>query len=186
MTSIIKVNEIQDAGGNTILSSNGTGTFTSNLPSAVNTPAFEATLSANQSVSGNAWTKVQFNTETFDTNNCYDNSTNYRFTPTSSGKYFIYCTIYFLFTSGRDILLQARILKNGSDTNGTLERQNRIKTDDILSTTTHNIVNMNGSTDYLECYAFQYDYVGGASYNLRGNSSGRYFCNFGAYKLIGA
>ena len=31
MTSIIKVNEIQDAGGNTILSSNGTGTFTSNL-----------------------------------------------------------------------------------------------------------------------------------------------------------
>lgn len=32
MTSIIKVNEIQDAGGNTILSSNGTGTFTSSLP----------------------------------------------------------------------------------------------------------------------------------------------------------
>jgi len=31
MTSIIKVNEVQDAGGNTILSSNGAGTFTSNL-----------------------------------------------------------------------------------------------------------------------------------------------------------
>ena len=31
MTSIIKVNELQDAGGNTIISSNGTGTFTSNL-----------------------------------------------------------------------------------------------------------------------------------------------------------
>ena len=31
MTSIIKVNEIQDAGGNTILSSNGTGTFTTNF-----------------------------------------------------------------------------------------------------------------------------------------------------------
>jgi hypothetical protein len=32
MSSIIKVNEIQDGGGNTIVSSNGSGTFTSNLP----------------------------------------------------------------------------------------------------------------------------------------------------------
>lgn len=32
MTSIIKVNQIQDGGGNTIITSDGSGTFTSNLP----------------------------------------------------------------------------------------------------------------------------------------------------------
>ena len=34
MTSIIKVNTIQDSGGNAIISSNGSGTFTSSLPEA--------------------------------------------------------------------------------------------------------------------------------------------------------
>ena len=46
-------------------------------------PAFEAVLSSNQNVSNNVATKVQFNTEIFDTDNMYDNSTNYRFTPVS-------------------------------------------------------------------------------------------------------
>jgi len=92
MTSIIKVNEIQDAGGNTILSSNGTGTFTSNLPSAVNTPAFEASLSSTQAINNASYTKVQFATEIFDTNSAYDNSTNYRFTVPSGqgGKYVVF------------------------------------------------------------------------------------------------
>ena len=34
MSSILKVNELQDAGGNTILSSDGSGTFTSSLPAS--------------------------------------------------------------------------------------------------------------------------------------------------------
>ena len=38
MSSIIRVNDIQDAGGNSIISSNGSGTFSNNL--GVNTPAF--------------------------------------------------------------------------------------------------------------------------------------------------
>ena len=51
MTSIIKVNEIQDAGGNTILSSNGTGTFTTNLPAGGITEADIFRLTANLSSS---------------------------------------------------------------------------------------------------------------------------------------
>ena len=50
-------------------------------------PAFEAFLSSNQTVTDNTTTKIQFNSEVFDTDNCYDNSTNYRFTPTVAGKY---------------------------------------------------------------------------------------------------
>ena len=53
----------------------------------VNTPAFLATLSADQSISNSTLTKVQFNTEVFDTNSNYDNATNYRFTPTVAGYY---------------------------------------------------------------------------------------------------
>ena len=69
-------------GDNTFASAGGT-----------NTPAFEAYLSANQTISHDTVTKIQFNTEVYDTDNCYDNSTNYRFTPTTAGKYFVYGNI---------------------------------------------------------------------------------------------
>ena len=54
-----------------------------------NTPAFRATMSANQTgLSMSTQTKVQFNTETWDTGSCFDTS-NYRFTVPSGegGKY---------------------------------------------------------------------------------------------------
>lgn len=46
MTSIIKVDTLQDTGGNTILSSNGTGTFTSSLPNTGITMAQQWRLTA--------------------------------------------------------------------------------------------------------------------------------------------
>jgi hypothetical protein len=57
-----------------------------------NTPAFQAYLSANQTMADNTWTKIQFDTEDFDTDSAYDPSTNYRFTVPSGegGKYFFY------------------------------------------------------------------------------------------------
>ncbi len=58
-----------------------------------NTPAFEAYLSSNQSFSDASYTKVNFNTEIYDTDSDYDNSSNYRFTPTTAGKYLVYSTI---------------------------------------------------------------------------------------------
>ena len=45
-----------------------------------NTPAFLARLSANQSIPNATWTKLEVDTERYDTDNAYDNSTNYRFT----------------------------------------------------------------------------------------------------------
>ena len=57
-----------------------------------NTPAFQAYLSANQEFPDGSWTKIQCNTEDYDTDNAYDNSTNYRFTVPSGegGKYYLY------------------------------------------------------------------------------------------------
>ena len=55
-----------------------------------NTPAFQAYISANVTINHDTATKITFNTEDFDTDNAYDNTTNYRFTvPTDEGgKYF--------------------------------------------------------------------------------------------------
>ena len=57
-------------------------------------PAFEATRSTDQDFSNNTYTKLQFNTETFDSDGAYDNSTNYRFTVPSgkAGKYYIFAS----------------------------------------------------------------------------------------------
>jgi len=59
-----------------------------------NTPSFEATRSSDQTLSSSTYAKIQFDTETFDTNSAYDNSTNYRFTVPSgqAGKYYIYAS----------------------------------------------------------------------------------------------
>jgi hypothetical protein len=54
------------------------------------TPAFEAHIGTSTTFADATVTKVQCDIEEFDTDNCYDNSTNYRFTPTVEGKYFVY------------------------------------------------------------------------------------------------
>ena len=55
-----------------------------------NTPSFLVTRSGNQSISSGSATKIQWNSEIFDTDNTFDSSTNYRFTPAVSGKYFLH------------------------------------------------------------------------------------------------
>ena len=64
--------------------------------SGQNYPAFEATLSSEQVITANTITKVQYNTEKFDTDSAYDNATNYRFTVPAGkdGKYIIYYSNY--------------------------------------------------------------------------------------------
>ena len=60
-----------------------------------NTPAFEARNASAQSVNGSTTTLMQFDTEVFDTNNTYTNSSTFKFTPGVAGKYFIYASIAF-------------------------------------------------------------------------------------------
>ena len=171
MTSIIKVNEIQDAGGNTILSSNGTGTFTSNLPSSDNTPAFEARLSNGTSIA-TAWTLLEFGTEIFDTNNCYNNTaSNYKFTPTTAGKYFVYA---FARPASSSVFNDSYIgiYKNGS----LLFRCGAGHNEWFNFSNVNGIVDMNGTTDYIQSY-----YFGGASFNVDATSD---TSRFGAYKII--
>ena len=89
-------------------------TFTGEL-SGQNYPAFEAYLSSAQTITHNLITKVEFDTERFDTNGTYDNSTNYRFTPAIAGKYYIYSNLVYHGSAASTVYqVQAKIYKNGS------------------------------------------------------------------------
>jgi hypothetical protein len=52
-----------------------------------NTPSFLVTISGSQSISSGSATKIQWNSEVYDTDGTFDSSTNYRFTPGVTGKY---------------------------------------------------------------------------------------------------
>ena len=70
-----------------------------------NTPSFRAYLSTNQTgLTNSAWNKVNFNTEDWDTDGAYDNSTNYRFTVPAGegGKYLFNAVVGIAPSSGAD------------------------------------------------------------------------------------
>jgi hypothetical protein len=143
-----------------------------------NTPSFEAYLGASTNPSNNTETKIAFNTEVYDTDNCYDNSSNYRFTPTTAGKYFCYSVIR---AGGGANQSQsnftAQFNKNGSEygkeiivQNGTSYKGNNYTL--TLSAT----IDFNGSSDYLEVFGL---IDSSATGSFIGDS-----CRFGAFKII--
>ena len=144
-----------------------------------NTPAFEATKSSYQTVTDETVTKLEANTETFDTDGCYDNTTNYRFTPTTAGKYFVYLQA-FPEALALNCLFNPvlRIRKNGSTDIAMSFVSNNSSFSSTQPITVNAIINMNGSTDYLEPFGYV-DVTVGNTPIISG-------IRFGAYKLIGA
>ena len=111
-----------------------------------NMPAFSAYRNSNQSINSNTWTKVQFNNEDFDTNNNFDSTTNYRFTPTVAGYYQI--SFYWANGSG-STYNYASIYKNGS-----AFKTNIGNGSGGVGAGISVLVYFNGSTDYVEAYVF--------------------------------
>jgi len=151
-----------------------------------NTPAWSVNLNASQGITNVTYTKIQFDRESVDTDNSYDNSTNYRWTCPSgqAGKYFIFSNL-FLDSDGSGQFeygwLQFR--KNGSafadsfidcrDNNGT------------KFTVSHSFINDVAVGDYYEVFAYISDtsgnprIIGGAA-----GSNDEATSNFGGYKII--
>ncbi len=181
MASIIKANQLQDFGGNSILTSDGAGVVTPNASGIKNTPAFHAYLGSNQtSISGNTNTKVQINTEVLDTDSAFDTSS-YRFTPQVAGKYFVYANLTGEFDTYKLHIIQAQLYKNGSSY---AETDSKIQDDSIqkLFSYISTVVDMNGSSDYLEFFGMIDRFSGGSSTGtFYGGSSQRSY--FGAYRL---
>lgn len=133
----------------TVDSSTATGLKWAAIPSSSG-PTFRAYRGvSDQTFSQNTWTKVQFNTENWDTDNCFDPTTNYRFTPTKAGYYQFNQLIWIYSESGTSAGAHA-LYKNGSVhsicAELTGQSQYRANGGDLIY--------LNGSTDYVEGYVF--------------------------------
>jgi len=188
--SKLETNQVDPATGTTLTL--GTSGDTITIPSGVTiansgtatgfggtmTPAFEAYLSSNQTISANTDTKIQFNTEILDTDNSYDNSTNYRFTPQTAGNYFCFYQIQSSWTGGSGpSVIQSKFIFNGS-ASSTLGSSDFVdytnSVDMVLSSMQSGIITFNGSSDYLEIK----HYSNAPSPRVDSKSY------FGAYKII--
>jgi hypothetical protein len=118
---------------------------------AGNGPTFSAYQSSTQNVSNGVATKIQFQTELFDTANCFDSTTNYRFTPNVAGYYQV--TAGWVGTTTAATLMTGYVYKNGSLTYNMGNFY--ISTSGSHGSNGSWLIYMNGSTDYIEFYGYQ-------------------------------
>ena len=123
------------------------GTLLSNASTFAGTgPSFSAHPSAGTTLSANTWTKINYATELWDTNNNFASS---RFTPTVAGYYQINAAFGEGLSSSQ-MALYIAIYKNGVS-----EKYMQYITANAWYTNApiNGIVYCNGTTDYLEIYA---------------------------------
>lgn len=136
--------------GSATLQTTDATTTTLTLPAttgtlAFNGPAFSAYQSSAQTPSAAAFTKVQLQTKEFDTNSNFDNTTNYRFTPTIAGYYSVTANV----VSSAANLIVASIYKNGS-----AFKQGAQGASGNTGVSVDGLIYLNGSTDYIELYIY--------------------------------
>ena len=168
---ILKVGQITNSAGS------GNITIGSGVTVNVNRPAFHAYLGSNQTVTDATATKLNIDTETFDTDGCFDTST-YRFTPTEAGKYFVYGNAEWYSTGNTFNFGAARIYKNGSNL-FSLGHNGNASGGAQEGKEPSGVVDMNGSSDYLELFVYQ-DTSDSSSVTLNGGGTNNYL---GAYKI---
>ena len=117
-----------------------------------NGPAFSAYAAAVlQTIPNNAQTKVLFQTEEFDTDNCYTNS---RFTPTAAGYYQLNAEVRLDGTSGTGEMMII-LYKNGSEyKRGTNQSGTQIASN-FWAMQVSSVAYANGLGDYFEIYVQQ-------------------------------
>jgi hypothetical protein len=163
-TSFIVANAVAKSGDTMTGNLNITGgTLQVGGNQAVNGPAFSAYQSIAQTLSAGVTAKIQFQTEDFDTANCFDSTTNYRFTPNVAGYYQVNAAFQVLGTSVSLPLLykNGALIKYGTyQGSGTTSPINTVSC----------VIYMNGTTDYLEFYGNS-----NATVNTANTTSSTYF-----------
>ena len=195
MTSILKADTIQDTDGNNIINENsntitiGASGDTTNIigtlqnnGSAVGqtmTPAFFAYDTSTQSLSDNTATKADLATEVLDTDSNFASD---RFTPTTAGKYFLFAkTVAGASTYNKNRNSDISIYKNGSQLDYTetfFTPYGNTTGGTTLSPFTSAIVDMNGSSDYVEVYV-KVNALDGSAVSVEKTV-------FGGYRITGA
>jgi len=121
-------------------------------PSASSGPAFRAFRNTTtQTITGSTWTKVQLNGETYDTASCFDSTTNFRFTPNVAGYYSLQAALAAEAQTTSTVYAQSAIYKNGAE--AALGTRLPAFADDTQGVV-HDIIYLNGTTDYVELYGF--------------------------------
>jgi len=139
------------------LKTDGSGNLSFDDAGGANTPAFQAYKDgASQSLSDDVWTKMTLPSETYDTDSAFDSSTNYRFTPQTAGKYFFYAKTSMQVSTYNDLRNgHIKFYKNGSAvdiTEVSFTPYGDTTGGTGLSPFTSAVIDMNGSTDYVEAY----------------------------------
>jgi hypothetical protein len=135
------------------------GTNTATLPAATGTvmvsgnmPTFSASLASGTiTISSATFTKMQLDFENWDTANCYDNTTNYRFTPNVAGYYQVSASVDAGASTGAAQTLPA-IYKNGSAWR--FGNNLGVVAGNSYNSNVSALVYLNGTTDYIEAYAY--------------------------------
>lgn len=126
-------------------------------------PAFSAYSSNSQTIVTSTYVKMQINTEEFDTANCFDSTTNYRFTPNVAGYYQVNGNIGYTTSVTAP---QLGIYKNGSQfkmgVNPSAGNWSSVAA----------LIYLNGSTDYIELYGA---HVTGTTQTLANTLAYNYF-----------
>jgi hypothetical protein len=113
--------------------------------------------SGDQTISDATWTKIQFNSEVVDSAGDFDNSSNYRFTPQTSGWYFVSLNLGIGTTVDNSIdKVIVQIYKNGSGITGATGTRDwdtvGLNYNDQVNT--NFLVQCNGSSDYIEGFGY--------------------------------
>lgn len=132
---------------------------------AIQGPAFSAYVGTTSSMTGGAFTKITYDTEEYDTNSNFASS---RFTPTVAGYYQINGGVA---SQGTPQEVITAIYKNGSAYKYGVDNASG-------NSTISSIVYFNGSTDYVEIYAF--------SANTRNTATGQLYTWFNGSMVRGA
>ncbi len=110
------------------------------------------------------FTKVQLNVEEWDVGSYYDNTTNFRFTPLIAGKYQVNFQVTLLSMAG-GVAIMAEVQKNGT---GFKRGRNIVGGANTAGVSLACLVDMNGSTDYIEFFAYHED---GVNRDIRGDNT---------------
>ena len=128
---------------------NATGLPQAGLATGVagNGPAFFAWRSTAQSITGGTYTRINCQSEVFDTANCYDSTTNYRFTPNVAGYYWFGFSAEigapgnrytaYLYKNGSSYMVGPNMIGNGTNSQACCF---------------YGLAYANGTTDYFEIY----------------------------------
>jgi hypothetical protein len=180
--SKIQVDTIDTRSGTATMTIGSTNTTTIALKSGAtltnfpaNTPMFRVFRSSDQSVANSTYTKIQYNSESYDTDAAFDSSTNYRFTAPSAGKYYFLAQLQYTATTDGG-QLRAQFYVNGSAFNANLRMQHTSPNTSDNFVVMADVLSLSAS-DYVEVFGYQSE---SGSRNFE--SYKNYFLG---YKLIG-